>query len=114
MALCMSRLAWTDAKGQALASVGLSAFAGAVAAHLLFPVRRSRWLWTGPLLVGLAGYVLSFFFCDNLWRIGQLQWLLGPLARPLPLDYASMGPAGALLGMWMAQRWSPPTSEPHK
>ena len=31
--------------------------------------------------------------------------LLAPLSRPLPLDYASVGPAGALIGYWMSRRW---------
>jgi hypothetical protein len=27
------------------------------------------------------------------------------LVRPLPLDYASAGPAGAILGHWMSRKW---------
>jgi hypothetical protein len=36
------------------------------------------------------------------WQIGQAGV---PLARALPLDYASAGPAGAILGYWMSRRW---------
>jgi hypothetical protein len=32
---------------------------------------------------------------------GRVTGVFAPLARPLPLDYASFGTAGALLGYWM-------------
>jgi len=39
------------------------------------------------------------------WKSGQGGGLLAPLARPLPLDYASLGTAGAILGYWTSRQW---------
>ena len=30
---------------------------------------------------------------------------MSPLGRALPLDYASVGPAGAMLGYWISRGW---------
>lgn len=108
MALCMFLLAQTDAKPQVIAAVGISAFAGACAAYYMYPISPSPWLWVGPLAVGGAGYVLAYFninSADELWKTGQLTHALAPLARPLPIDYATAGPAGAILAYWMSRRW---------
>jgi hypothetical protein len=107
MALCMFLLAQTDAKPQAIAAVGVSAFAGATAAYAMYPISPSSWLWVGPLAVGGAGYVLAYFNIsptDDLWKTGQLTHAMAPLARPLPIDYATAGPAGAILAYWMSRR----------
>ena len=37
--------------------------------------------------------------------LGIVGGMVPPLARPLPLDYASMGPAGAMLGYWVSRSW---------
>jgi hypothetical protein len=107
MALCMFLLAQTDAKPQVIAAVGVSAFAGATAAYAMYPISPSPWLWVGPLAVGGAGYMLAYFninLTDDLWKTGQLTHALAPLARPLPIDYATVGPAGAILAYWMSRR----------
>jgi hypothetical protein len=41
---------------------------------------------------------------DQALRNGVLQYPLAPLARPLPIDYATAGPAAALLGYWVSRR----------
>jgi hypothetical protein len=108
MALCMFLIAQTDAKPQVIAAVGVSAFTGACAAYYMYPISPSPWLWVGPLIVGGAGYVLAYFNinpADGLWKTGQLTHALAPLARPLPIDYATAGPAGAILAYWMSRRW---------
>lgn len=107
MALCLLLLAQTDAKVQVLLGVFLSAWAGACVAYYLYPISPSPWLWAGPLLVGVAGYGLAYFGVapDGAWRNGHPQSALAALARPLPLDYASAGPVGAILGYWMSRRW---------
>jgi hypothetical protein len=108
MALCMFLIAQTDAKPQVIAAVGISAFTGACAAYYMYPISPSPWLWVGPLVVGGAGYVLAYFninAAEGLWKTGQLTHALAPLARPLPIDYATAGPAGAILAYWMSRRW---------
>lgn len=104
MIVAMSVLAQTDAKAQVLCAVAISALVGAVIAHTLFPVRPSVWFWCGPLVVAGVGYVVAFFWPEG-WRIGVVQGQFAALARPLPLDYASAGPTGALLGYWLSRQW---------
>jgi hypothetical protein len=101
-------LAQSDAKAQVLAAVGVSSFAGACAAYYMYPISPSPWLWTGPLAIGCVGYVMAYFDispADPLWQTGHLTHTLAPLARPLPIDYATFGPAGAILAYWLSRRW---------
>jgi hypothetical protein len=91
----------TDAKKQVLAAVFIGAFVGSISSYAVFPVRPSIWYWAGPGLVGLVGYLWAFKD-PGAWQIGHPDVAL---ARPLPLDYASIGPAGAILGYWMSRRW---------
>ena len=108
MAVCMMLLAQTDMKAQAIASVAVAAFVGACAAYYMYPISPSPWLWIGPMIVGAIGYALMYFKhdpSDTAWKVGQFTSWAAPLARPLPLDYATAGPAGAILGYWMSRRW---------
>ena len=41
----------------------------------------------------------------SLWKAGRGAGALAALGRPLPLDYASLGPAGAILGYWISRGW---------
>jgi hypothetical protein len=96
-------LAQTDAKKQCVAAVFLG---GLIASSLVESSFRApaggRWYWIAPLAVGLFGYLFAAFQNPG-WadtpRI--LQGALAPLARPLPLDYASAGMFGTLLGFWI-------------
>ena len=97
-------LCQSEAKYQALVSVGLASWLGAMIAYKFAPVRPSIWYWTGPLLVGLIGYVLAAMGQDSNLDIGSPAGTFAALARPLPLDYASLGPAGAILGYWMMRK----------
>jgi hypothetical protein len=101
MAIVVLLLCQTDAKKQVLASVFIGAFIGSISAYAVFPVRPSIWYWAGPGLVGVVGYLWAFK-SPGAWQIGHPDVAL---ARPLPLDYASIGPAGAILGYWMSRRW---------
>jgi hypothetical protein len=107
MAAFVLLLAQSDAKAQVMAAVAVGAFVGACAAYYMYPISPSPWLWVGPMVVGSAGYVLAYFNlpADPLWQTGQLRYPLAALARPLPLDYATVGPASAILGYWMSRRW---------
>jgi hypothetical protein len=101
MMAIMILLCRSDSKDQCLASVGVSAAAGAAIATQLVTVRSSFWLWIGPLAVALFGYLFASFHADG-WQVGLLHGPLAALARPLPLDYVSMGPAGAIFGYWLS------------
>jgi hypothetical protein len=95
----------SEAATQGLAAVGISSLLASMAAHIAFPVRRSIWYWIGPLVVGVAGYVWAYFNPDGM-QIGFPSGILGALARPSPLAYATAGPAGAIFGFWVAYRWN--------
>lgn len=93
-------LAATDGKKQALVSVFLAGLVGTALADYLAPHRDAvRWYWLGPLVVGVIGYLLAYSN-STAWTNGMPLGNFAALARPLPLDYASMGAAGALLGYW--------------
>lgn len=104
MCMLMLLLARSDNKAQALAAVGVSAFLASLLAHSLFNVTPSVWLWISPLLVGVIGYLLAFGQAGAAeeWRIGLTAQ---PMARATPLDYASAGPLGAVLGYWLSRKW---------
>lgn len=100
-ALAMLLLA-TESKQQVLVSLFLSGLIGTALADYVAPHRKApAWYWIGPLAVGLIGYVLAYMSATA-WTNGGPLGALAPLARPLPLDYASAGAAGTLLGYWLA------------
>lgn len=109
-ALCQQILLQTDVMAQTMAGTLISAFAGAVAGYIFKPLSEPIWYWIAPALTGVLGYVLAFLFSDGI-AIGDLHGWAGPLARPTPLVYISMGTAGALLGYWCIRRWSQPEEE---
>ena len=96
MVLCQS-----EAKNQCLASVGLASLFGSMIAYKYSPTRPSIWYWIGPLLAGVIGYALASLGQDANLEIGFPTGTFAALARPLPVDYASVGVAGAILGYWM-------------
>lgn len=109
----------TDAKKQVLVSVFLASLIGSALADHSTPHRgAARWFWIGPMAVGVIGYVLAYFNATA-WTTGAPTGTFAGLARPLPLDYASAGAAGALLGYWVAAdrprvkfRWATPNRQP--
>jgi len=104
MFFLMTILCQTDQKKQVLAAVGISAFLATLGAHSIFPTRPSVWFWCVPLIIGLLGYIFAFVG-DGRWTTGEIFGYDPALARPLPLDYASADPVGALLGYWTSRRW---------
>jgi hypothetical protein len=98
-------IAQTEEKKQVVAAIGIGAFMGAFFPYWRHGPRPSIWYWAGPLAVGLPGYLFAFALPPVGIEIGRPDLnaggILGSLARLLPLDYASMGTAGALLGYWM-------------
>ena len=104
MSILIMILCRSDDKAQALVSVGVSALVATLASHQFVPARPSVWFWIGPALVGLAGYVGTYFHPSG-WNVGDVRGFFAPLARPLPIDYATFGTAGAILGYWTSRRW---------
>jgi hypothetical protein len=96
MVLCQS-----ESKNQCLASVGVASVVGSMLAYKYAPTRRSIFYWIGPLLAGIIGYALASLGQDANLIIGLPTGTFASLARPLPLDYASVGVAGAIMGYWM-------------
>ena len=103
-AVAVALIARTEDKQQVLAAVGIGSFAGTAIAQSVFPTDQRGWYWAAPLLVGLIGYLLAYLNPSGMSH-GHLINAFAPLARPLPLDYASLGVAGAVLGHWMGRRW---------
>jgi len=91
-------------KNQAMAAVLIGSLLGTMLAYLLAPVRQSVWYWIGPLLVGLIGYGLAATGFDRNLAIGTPTGTWAAIAMPLPVDYASMGTAGAILGFWFLSK----------
>jgi branched-subunit amino acid transport protein AzlD len=96
MVLCQS-----VSKNQCLASVGIASLVGSMVAYKYTAARHSIWYWIGPLIAGLIGYALASLGQDTNLSIGLPTGSFAALARPLPLDYASVGVAGAIMGYWM-------------
>jgi hypothetical protein len=97
----------TDSKKQVLIGVFIAGIVGSALAEYLFPDRKAGGLyWVGPLLVGFIGYLLAHWAGAD-FTIGIPQGNFAPLARVLPLDYASAGAAGALLGYWVGAERPP-------
>jgi hypothetical protein len=97
-------LCQSAAKNQAQASVGIASWLGAMIAYKYASARPSIWYWIGPLIVGILGYAIAAFGQDSNLQIGIPTGTFAPLARPLPLDYASVGVAGSILGYWMMRK----------
>lgn len=74
-------------------------FSTAIAEQFFADAKTGRWYWLGPLVAGAFGYIANFLSPGG-FETGDPTGTFGALARALPLDYASMGCAGALLGYW--------------
>jgi hypothetical protein len=77
--------------------------ATAIAQHYFHDEKVARWYWAGPILVGVLGYLLNAFGAGAREAVetGRLVGSFAALARPIPLDYAGAGVAGALMGYWI-------------
>jgi hypothetical protein len=104
MVLLMLFMGQSDAKRQVLAAVGISAIISSMAAYAVAPTQPSIWYWAGPFIVGALGYLANYLSPAG-WEIGDPRGPLANLARPLPIDYASVGVAGAIAGYWLSRRW---------
>jgi hypothetical protein len=97
-------LAQSDKKAQAIWSVGIASLLSTLLAHSLFPARPSIWFWAGPFVVAMIGYTFAWFGGPP-GAGGEVGGYFPQLARPLPLDYATVGVAGAIMGYWTSRSW---------
>ena len=105
MAVLALVLCKSDDKRQVLAGLLVASYLATLVADRFVPARPSPYLFLGPGLVGVAGYVVSYFTASpGQLVIGQASGLLAALARPLPVDYASAGVIAALAAYWTAER----------
>jgi hypothetical protein len=110
MGIVVLLLAQSDPKKQVVLAVGLGSFAGAFFPYWQHGARPSVWYWAAPLAVGLFGYLFAWISPPAGIEFGRPGFGAGgggflvALARPLPLDYAGVGTAGALLGYWMRRK----------
>jgi hypothetical protein len=103
-AVIIEVLCQAPAKNQCLASVGIASMLGSIVAYKYAPARPSFWFWVGPLLVGIVGYALGAMGQVTNLATGTPTGMFAPLARPLPVDYASLGVAGAIFGYWTSRK----------
>jgi hypothetical protein len=92
-----------DDKAQVMITVGAGAMLAATFARRLVPVGPVTWFAAIPIVTGVIGYVGTYALDPTGWSLGQTRGMLAPLARPLPLDYASVGVACAVWGYWLGR-----------
>jgi hypothetical protein len=105
--LLIMLFAQSDAKKQVMAAVAVSSLLGALAAHQSIPVRPSAALWAGPFIAAIVGYAWALK-SPGAWATGRPA---NGLAAASPLDYASLGTAGAIFGYWISRQWRIPPPE---
>jgi hypothetical protein len=92
-----------DKKQAAFGVLAACFVATGIVQHFFHDEKLARWYWAGPVLVGVAGYLMNAFGAEAAAAV-ETGRLIGPfaaLARPLPLDYAGAGVAGAVMGYWI-------------
>jgi hypothetical protein len=110
MIIVLSILAVNDSKHQVLAAMIIAAGMATFIARAMYPVDDCLWYFLACPIVALLGYVAGYVNPSG-FPIGQLDGLLSPLSRGLPLDYAGAGLCGSILGYWIARRWQRPMED---
>ena len=104
LVLCLVLVPY-DAKSQALVSVGLAAFlATALSVRSASAGSIGPWMWLGPAIGPAVGYLLAYSLPTGL-ATANLAHPLAAVGHALPLDYASAGTFGAVVGFWAGCRW---------
>ena len=98
-------LAQSDAKAQVMVAVLIAALAGSAVTHQIYSTGPRSAYWAPPLVIGLLGYLLSAVSPPR--GVERVDFVGGfsALVRPMPLDWASAGVIGAIMGHWMSRRW---------
>jgi hypothetical protein len=111
--LLIEFLARSDAKLQVTAAILIASAVASVAARVLVGATSATGCWIGPMVAAMIGYLAAYGAGSNgLLSIGLTGGYLAPLARGLPLDYAAIGTAGAIIGFWWARDMEAPIEEP--
>lgn len=86
-------------KGQIYFAIALGFLVGAMVANWLFHLQSRVWLLTAVAIVATAAYLLAGPDGQHLEAARQTGTYitLGPMVRPLPIEYAALGSIGALL-----------------
>lgn len=92
-------------KGQALGMAGLSGMLASMFVHHVYKVRSSFWYLCGTMLAGVLAYLYTGLFSPAGAVIGVTTGWVAGAARPLPIDYASLGVAGTIFGYWTSRVW---------
>ena len=92
MALFMTLLCRSPERAQVLFSLAISSYLAVWITHAFIPTRPGVWFWSGPVLCGLAGYFFAWMGTTPAQlAVGETGGYFAALARPLPLDYVSVG-----------------------
>lgn len=93
----MMILCQTQERAQVFFAVAISSYLAVWITHAFIPTRPGFWFWGGPILCGVAGYLMAWLgTTPQQLAVGEPGGWLAPLARPLPLDYVSIGISAAL------------------
>lgn len=98
-------LGQSDAKMQVMMAVGVGSWAGSAITHSIYATGPRSAYWAPPLVVGLLGYLMAALFLPRGVETANFQGVFVGLIWPLPLDWASAGVVGAVVGHWMSRRW---------
>jgi hypothetical protein len=99
-------LGQSDRKAQIVCALVAACTVGAGVGYYVAPAPRAAWFWSAPLLVGALGYVLTYLNAGAGWTTGEVRGAFAPLARAMPLDYASIGVASSIFGYWISRQWA--------
>jgi hypothetical protein len=92
-------LGQSDVKGQALFSVGIASLVATLVADNSLPVGFTPLAVMAPFAAALVGYAWA------LTASGGSSDPANSLVTALPLDYASFGVAGTMMGHWLTHQW---------
>jgi hypothetical protein len=100
------------ARGQVIASVAGGLFLGALAARSFTEVADARWYVFAAAAIGIVAYLLGYLNADLSWAEDtQYQFYADlsstpphALVRALPVEYLSVGVAGAIGGFWSGEK----------
>jgi hypothetical protein len=89
-------LGQSDVKGQALFAVGVASLIATLVADNSLPVGFTPLAVMAPFIAAMVGYA---------WALTGGGSSPSGLERVTPLDYASLGVAGTMMGHWMTHQW---------
>ena len=96
-------------RGQVAFALAGSFFLSALIAHQTFPARTAAACWLGPAIMAVAVFAvgaLAASYPDKpTWHAALMVAQRLPLRAALPVDWLSLGGAGAVAGYWLSRRF---------